>query len=569
MTQVVLDSAPPRVPPERPALVVSTTTAPRRRLGRVWFALLPLTFLALLLIVPLVAVVLQGMRPEGRWQLGGATEVLVQGRTWRLLAFTAWQAMWSTLLTLVVALPLAFVLARFTFRGRELLRSLVIVPFVLPTVVVGVAFLRLIGPNGILGVDLTGSMAALLLAHLFLNIAVVVRTVGAVWDQVDPRIEDAARVLGASRRRAFTSVTLPLITPSVIASAVIVFLFCFTSFGVVQVLGAGSLRTLEVEIYRATAFDLDLVTAAVLAMLQLVVVVAVLVVVSKVQRGTTHRVRFGPRDTVARAPRTIREHLLVAGIAWFGAILLAGPLLVLVIGSVRGPSGWTLAYWTALFTPTGSTGFVDPLRAIITSVTTAAMATLIALVVGGAAVAVLARRSTGRWFRAFDAMLMLPLGASAVTVGLGLFLALDAPPLDLRDSWVLVPLAQALVAIPFIVRILLPVVDSFDSRLLESAAVLGASPARARWTVMRPVVQPALLVAAGFAFAVSIGEFGATVFLARSDSPTLPVAITRLLGKPGELNLGQAYAASVLLMVVITVIVLIVDRVRTAKVGAF
>ena len=568
MTQVALERS-PAPPPSEAAAAASFRTRGDRSTWRRWVSGIPLAFFAVFLLVPVLAVLDQGLRPGGRWQLAGALDVLTSARTMRLLAFTAWQALLSTLLTLIVALPLAYVLARFRFPGREVMRSLVIVPFVLPTVVVGVAFLRLIGPNGVLGVNLTGSIGALLLAHLFLNIAVVVRTVGTVLDQLDPRIEDAARLLGASRSRAFTSVTLPIVAPALVASAVIVFLFCFTSFGVVQVLGSGQLRTIEVEIYRATTFDLDLTAAAVLALLQLVVVVAVLVVVGRLKRGSTHRAVFVASGSVARSARTLGERCLVGGVACTATLLLAGPLIVLVLGSVLGPGGWTSAYWSALFTPTGSTGFVDPMAAIRTSLTTAVMATVVALVVGAAAVAVLAGRSGGRWLSSFDAMLMLPLGTSAVTVGLGLFLALDSPPLDLRDTWILVPLAQALVAVPFVVRILLPVVESFDERLVEAATVLGASPARARWLVMRPVVQPAVVVAAGFAFAVSIGEFGATVFLARPDQPTLPVAITRLLGKPGELNLGQAYAASVLMMVLISVIVVLADRVRTTRVASF
>jgi thiamine transport system permease protein len=173
-----------------------------------------------------------------------------------------------------------------------------------------------------------------------------------------------------------------------------------------------------------------------------------------------------------------------------------------------------------------------------------------------------------------DAVLMLPLGTSAVTIGLGLFLALDTPPLDLRDSWWLVPIAQALVAVPFVVRILLPVLRGFDARLLDAAALIGATPSRARWTVQWPTLRVPALVAGGFALAIALGEFGATAFLARADAPTLPVAIARLLGRPGDALAGQAAAASVLLMVVVAVLILVLDRVRigrdrSTRMGAF
>ena len=119
-------------------------------------------------------------------------------------------------------------------------------------------------------------------------------------------------------------------------------------------------------------------------------------------------------------------------------------------------------------------------------------------------------------------------------LGLGFLIAFDTPPLDFRAAPWLVPVAQALVAIPFVVRIVAPTLRSIDPRQREAAALLGASPGRVRREIDLPIVSRALAVAAGFAFAISLGEFGATVFLARPDRPTLPVAIFRFLGRPGE-----------------------------------
>jgi thiamine transport system permease protein len=543
-------------------------------------AVVPAAFLGLFFLVPIVAVLAAGFRPGGQWQVASALDVLTADRTWRLLGFTVLQAVLSALATLIVGLPLAFVLARFRFPGARLLRSLVVVPFVLPTVVVGAAFLALVGPKGLLGIDLSGTVAALIAAHVFLNLAVVVRTVGAVLGQLDPRAEDAARVLGATPWRAFRTVTLPVVRPAIVSSAVVVALFCFTSFGVVQILGAGELRTLEVEIYRTTLFDLDLTAAAMLALLQLATVIAMLVIVERLQRRRDVRQRYLDPEKVARSPRTGVERALVAVVASVGAVVVATPLAVLVLRSFRSDAGWTLAYWRGLFTDTGSTAFIDPLQAVRMSLATACVAAAIALVVGGCAAWAVARRrpsagadhgqGVGRngWLT-IDALLMLPLGTSAVTIGLGLFLALDQPPLDLRDSWWLIPIAQALVAVPFVIRVLLPVLRQFDTRLLDVASVLGAAPARARRAVEWPTLRLPMLVAAGFAFAVSLGEFGATAFLARADAPTLPVAIARLLGRPGDALAGQAYAAGVLLLIVTGTVIVVIDRVRSSSVGEF
>jgi thiamine transport system permease protein len=194
-------------------------------------------------------------------------------------------------------------------------------------------------------------------------------------------------------------------------------------------------------------------------------------------------------------------------------------------------------------------------------------------VVGGLAAIVLANGArTGvrrRIVAAFDSFLMLPLGVSAVTVGFGFLIALDEPPLDLRSSAVLIPIAHALVAMPLVIRVMLPSLRAVEPQLREAAAVLGASPARVWREIDLPIVARAGLVAAGLAFAVSMGEFGATIFIARPDYPTLPVVIFRLLGLPGALNFGAAMAASTILMALTATVVLVFDRFRIGTIGEF
>lgn len=515
----------------------------------------PVLFVLLLFVVPLVAVGATALQegPDRVWA------VLTAGRTWRVVGFTIWQAALSTVATLLVSLPAAVALARFRFPGRALVRSLVLVPFVLPTVVVGAAFMALIGPNGLAGVDLSGSLVALVAAHMFLNVAVVVRTVAGALATMDPRLEDAARLLGRTRWQAFRQVTWPPLRPVVETAAAVVFLFCFTSFGVVMVLGAGRLRTVEVEIYRSTAYEFDLPVAATLALLQLVVVLAMLLVL---RRRRAHAVPM----TVDPATRPVGAQRWFVAIA-IGVLLVIvlTPLVVLMGKSVVLGGDWTTAGWRSLFVDTGSVAYIDPARALLASLKASLAATAIALVVGGLAAAGLSIGRRTAWATAVDGMLLLPLGTSAVTVGLGLLMAFGRPPADLRGTGLLIPLAQALVAVPFVVRTLSAAAAAFDRRLLDAAHVLGMSPGRALRRVVLPLLLPAVLVAAGFAFAVTLGEFGATVFLVRATSPTLPVAIARILAKPGEINVAQAYAASVLLMLVAAVVVSAVDQVRVGK----
>ncbi|MFP8959977.1 ABC transporter permease [Streptomyces nanhaiensis] len=545
--------------------------------SRLALAAVPAVFLALFFAYPVAAITARGLYDGGRWRPDRIAAVLTDPDVLGVLWFTLWQAAASTALTLLLALPGAYVLARLDFPGRRVLRAAVTVPFVLPTVVVGSAFLALLGRGGLLdqwwGVRLDGGVTAILLAHVFFNYAVVVRIVGGLWAQLDPRQEEAARVLGASRWAAWRTVTLPALVPSVAAAALMVFLFTFTSFGVVQILGGPGYATLEVEIYRQTAQLLDLPTAAVLTLLQFASVAALMAFHSRTVRRRRTALGLVDAARTARRPNGAGQRVLLAGVLVQVAVLLLAPLAVLAERSLSGPDGYGLHHYRALGSAdaAGATFTVAPLEAVGNSLAYAATATAVALAVGLPAAVALTLRGpggrTGRLLRGLDALLMLPLGTSAVTVGFGFLIALDAPPLDLRSSWILVPLAQALVGIPFVVRTLLPVLRAVDTRLREAAAVLGASPPRVWREVDLPLVRRALLVAAGFAFAVSLGEFGATVFIARADAPTLPVAVARLLGRAGEASYGQAMALSTILMLLCAATLLALEGVRTDRSG--
>ena len=557
------------------------TTTARGRAAQLALLVVPVAFLGVFFAWPVARIVGLGLLPDGRLDPGSVAEVLTDPGVRRVAWFTLWQAVASTLLTLALGLPGAYVLSRVDFPGRRLLRAAVAVPFVLPTVVVGSAFLALLGPRSplntalgaVLGeaaptLDLRRTVTAILIAHVFFNYAVVTRTVGGLWAHLDPRLEDAARMLGASRLRAWREVTLPLLRPAIASSAAIVFLFTFTSFGVVLILGGPGRATIEVEIHRATTQLLDLELAAVLSLLQLVAVVAALAAYGRLQRATAASPLRREAETLRRAG-TAGERAVLAVNLGIMALLLAAPLLVLVERSLATEAGYGLDHFRALLTTDRTTVLaVGPLEAVRNSVLFAAGATVVALVVGGlTATAVTVRR--GRLSGSVDRALMLPLGTSAVTIGFGFLIALDRPPVDLRGSPWLVPLAQALIATPFVVRTLLPVLRSIDQRLRDAAATLGAGPVRVWREVDLPIVARAGLVAAGFSFAVAVGEFGATVFVARASMPTMPVAIFRLLGRPGVTNFGQAMAMSVVLMAVTATAVVLIDRVRVGQIGRF
>ena len=547
------------------ALTASGSHGTRR--ARAALAVVPITFLLLFFVYPVLAIVGRGLAPHWRANLDPLRSVVTDAALRHVVWFTLWQATLSTVLTVVVALPGAYVVARYQFRGRRLVQALVIVPFVLPTVVVGAAFSGLLGPGGPLGsLGLDQSLTAILVAHVFFNYAVVVRTVGGMWSHLDPHQEEAARVLGASRLRTFREVTLPALRPALAGAAAIVFLFTFTSFGVILILGGPRFSTLETEIYRQTAELLNLPLAAALTTVQLLAIVLLLFVTGRLEGRRTAALRLRPATETAERPRTPGAKAFVAANLVVMAVLLGGPLLVLVERSLHPPGGYGLGFYRALGeVHQGSTLFVSPMEAVGNSLRFAAMATVIAVLVGGCGAFVLASSRS----RALDTFLSLPLGVCAVTVGFGFLIALDHAPFDFRGSPYLVPIAQALVAIPFVVRTMTPILRAIDPRLREAAATLGASPSRVWSEIDLPIVMRAATVAAGFAFAISLGEFGATLFIVRPDYPTLPVVVYRLLGQPGPLNFGAAMAASVILMTLTALAVLAIDRFRVGSLGTF
>ncbi len=392
------------------------------------------------------------------------------------------------------------------------------------------------------------------------------RVVGGLWANLDPRLDESAAVLGAPRWRSLLEVDLPLLAPAIAAASAIVFLFTFTSFGVILLLGGPRHSTLEVEIYRQTAQLLDLQVAAALALVQLVAVVAMLLVTTRLQSRLAVQRRMRRRDEASAPVRTRGQRALLTANLVLMAVLLGVPLLALVERSFSVPGGHGLTWYRELAS-TGSSGlFVPPTEAIRNSLVFAVIATVIATVVGGLASIAIGGRHTRTWL---DVGLMLPLGVSAVTIGFGFLITLDEPPLDLRAKAILIPIAQALVALPFVVRSVVPVLRSIDDRLRQAAAVLGASPSRTWREIDLPLVSRALAVGAGFAFAISLGEFGATVFVARPDTPTLPIAIFRLLGRPGAANYGQAMAMATILMALTVLCVLIFERARLGDLGDF
>ncbi len=539
---------------------------------------MPSLFMALFFYYPLLTIFDVSLRPGGVWDFSGFIEIASSNYYRQTFVFTTLQALASTGITVLLALPCAYVFARYRFVGRGLLLSLATLAFVMPTVVVAMAFSALIGPRGVLNELLKGllglesppiqaerTLFIILLVHVFYNFAVAFRIIASYWSNQSRRIEESARVLGCYGWRLWWEIYIPTLRPAITAASVLVFIFTFTSFGVILILGGPRYATIEVEIYYQAINFLNLPVAAALSIAQIMAMVVLMMLYNRLQKRI--RTEWQPDRQLLQRPTSLVAWVAVGGVVLCVMLLIVAPLLALVWRALTLSGTFSLHYFGLLSdNPRGSILFVAPIEAIFNSLRFAVITMILSLVLGLPA-AYLLHGARPRWSRGLDVLFMLPLATSAVTLGFGFLVALDEPPLNLRTSWVIIPIAHTIIALPFVVRSILPAINSVQPSLRESARVLGASS----WQVWRwvdlPLISRGLWVALIFAFTVSMGEFGASNFIARSDIQTIPLVIYRLLGQPGTTNLGQALAMSVLLLLVCLAGFIIIERLRTIGIG--
>jgi len=558
------------------------TTKPQRLnvsvpswLSRLFLWLFPLAFLILFFFFPLSKIL--GLTFNLESLIAENLNIV-----FRALRFTLYQAILSTLLTLLLGLPSAYLFARYDFLSKSLLRALTAVPFMLPTVVVAAAFSSLLGSHGLIhnlfplsSFQFVGTLTAILLAHVFYNTTIIIRVVGNALSSLDPKLEQTARSLGADSLHVWWNVILPNLRPAVLASSLLVFLFDFTSFGVILLLGGSQFSTLEVEIYLQSVKLLNLPLAALLSIIQLICTILVSVLYTYVVTRST--IQTAPRSELSnlRKSKTIREKIFVVSFIFLLSSFFILPLISLPVRSLtrleadRGQRGevqygFTTDYYTELFiNRRGSVFYVPPIKATLNSLAYASATVLLSLLLGFPAAFALAKPTLLE--KILDPLIMLPLGSSAVMLGLGFIITFG----KWLTSPLLVPFAHTLTALPFVIRALQPAIASIPQRLRQAASSLGASPLEVWKTIDFPILRRATLAAATFAFTISLGEFGATLLISRPEYPTIPVAIERFLSQPGGLNYGQAMAMASILMLLTTISILIIEKFRLPNTGEF
>jgi thiamine transport system permease protein len=477
-----------------------------------------------LLLLPSAAVVLMLLLPMLRLAAEGWGGSVNGSADWSFLTirqddFLKWRLAWSfaqaavtCILALIFGLPVAWVLARFDFPGRQLVLRLLMLPFVVPTLVAALGVLALWGPQGVLsqslGIDLQDTPWLLLYGNLFFNLCLVIRAGVDALGQVNAHCVAASRSLGATPWRSFWRVEWPVIAPWLTSSLCLVFLYCYSGFGLALVLGGQRYATVEVEIYTLVAYELKLAQASSLALWMLVLTGLVALAYAYVEKRLSVSTRLQP--IALRQPKTVLNWLVVFGCFAVLFFFCAAPILAIVWRALQADS----QAWAALFEALGTQGSV-----------------------------------------AWRAAAYLPLIASPVTVAFGLLLLYPA----WTASLTLLIAAYAVLAYPFVAKAMTAGLGSLPDNLGQVARTLGASPLRTFWRVTLPLLSPALRRGMAFAAATALGEFAVTLFLSRPEWTTLTTLIYQRLGKPGAVNLDTAMLLACLLMLLSALVFVVID----------
>ena len=506
---------------------------------RRWLWLVPGAFFGLLFAWPLVTILGKGFGQA--W-----VHDLFDAHTISIIWFTIWQALASTVICLALGIPGAYLLYRKRFFGQRVIRALITIPFMLPTIVVATAFTVFQNRN-------TDAVTLIIIAHVFINYSLAVRTIGSHWSILDKSIDEAAALGGAGRLRIAWSISLPQLRGSIVSAGATIFMYCAASYGIILVLGGGNVHTLETDIANTAIGLLDLPRTAALALIQTAITITAFAISERANRRVT---AFDDvSDDASKERVDARDWPAVAITSTIVMGLLVVPMWDIFVHAFDNLSN---------FTALASKGTRDVLNisvvdAMVNSARNLVISTSLALVVGTMIAWLLVHTKLGRFKSIIDVILLLPLGISTVVLGFGYLITFTPSSIPLREYWIVVPLIQSVLAVPLVTRIVYPSIASLGRVQIESAATEGATAWQIWRYVEAPQMRHTLATAAAFAGLVSIGEFGAASLLAFGDQATLPTVLYSLISRPGGSNYGMAMAVSVILILFTFLVVWVVS----------
>ncbi len=524
-----------------------TTAGPLSRGG---IRLLPvMLFLLVTFYIPVTVLLSRGVMDSNGLTLRWIGELAVSGYYRRIFFFTFFQALVSTLLSLIAGLPGGWLLSHVSFPGKRLIKGLTTLPFILPSILVVLGFILFWGRQGVINkllMDLTGqkkpllevlySLKAILLAHVFYNFPIALRLTAAWWEGFSENQTNAAKTLGASRTRIFFTITLPQLLPGLMSAASLIFLYCFMSFAVILVLGGGPrYSTMEVEVYRLIKYSLDFGKGGALALAETLATLFLTYFSIKSERKNLHRSQ-GIRKKAVWKDLDIHSKVFSLLYLLLIAIIILGPIFTVIIQSFlaqatrTGPAGFTLKWYHQMLSPPGSlSGAALLAESVRNSLGIAAAVLVLTLLLGSYTAWVLARHKL-KHPEFTESLIMLPMGVSSVVLGIG-YLWMQRNGLFGSTPPILgIVLAHTVIALPFVLRSLTPAMRRISQNLLDAASLMGAGGWKRFATIELPLIRPGLITGGAFAFAISLGEINATLILSDAGITTIPIAILRLIG---------------------------------------
>ncbi|MFW9768583.1 MAG: ABC transporter permease [Candidatus Thorarchaeota archaeon] len=537
----------------------------KRILTRYAVLAFPIILLLVFIIYPVLTVIVQGLTSSRN---SSFFDVISSPWIQSGFLFTFYQTTVSTLLVVVIGLPGAFMLARLRFKGKSLVRALMVVPFVLPPIVVVIGFNQMFGSYGVIDsilmwmqssnvsvFNLATGVPGIILAHTFYNIPLVMLMVSASLERLNPEIEESAELLGATSFQRSRKITLPHILPSLLAAAILTFLFCFMSFPIILAFGQWRYLTMEAQIWNAFR-HFDYLEASSLTLVQLFITLTL--AVAYVKLGGQSNDDTGQTASIKTVEfnqyRMIERGLIITYVVLI-LVLIIGPIVTIVRAAVYNPNNgaYTLDGFANLLIGGSQGGFTHLINSLFYSF----LATLFAIILG--IPLALAMRSRSKTIPTLASMMiLLPLGVSSISVAYGLMLTIAVPTGLVINPWPIIVIAQTIIGLPFSARAIEISMRNINPDLLDQADSLGASRIQKLMFVELPLLAPGILVGGVFAFAMAIGEMSATYLIALPQNYTLAVAIyTNYASR----HFVEAGAAALILVMVCVIAFLLMERI--------
>ncbi|MHA1125845.1 MAG: ABC transporter permease [Candidatus Heimdallarchaeota archaeon] len=516
---------------------------------RVVGILTPIIIIALFLLFPVFSVLISGFK-----DLSGFTEIFSNVLYLQIFAFTIGQALLSTLITLIIGIPIGYIFGKYNFRGRKFFLTLFTVPFILPSVLVGMGFLVMFGSEGLFNVPLL----SIILAHAFYNIPLVVQYFSAYYQNFNRSLVDAAKTLGSNSFNTMMRIYLPIFLQPILTAAFLTFNFSFLSFGVIQLLSAGKIATIETLIY-SNFNNFGVSYAAALAILQLLVVLAYIVIYLLLMRTNVGKEKAVTTEVQPREQLNLKKFFkkytgyLLGGAFLFGLILELAPMVSILVYAFLEPytNNFTFNNFASIFslTEVDLVGASIP-RTILNTFLFAIGGSLIATIFAIITVASLGKQRRAKKSVSIEMITYIPLAISSVTLSFGILQTFIGSNLFRSHPWIFIIISHGLIGYPFVTRALMNGLNSIDPEIIESARTLGAKWFYKLRKIYLPLLLPSFIAGLAFAFGLSLGEFTIANFFARSFSDsslsTLTVALFVL---KGNRHLGHPRAIGAILLV--------------------